>query len=599
MARYLVTLSATALTAALLSAALPTQAQDLVDFRVSSTDEDLTETLKDSSALLEAAREKTQEPGDLFAAALSEYGRMVGALYAQGHYSPVVHVLVDGREAASIPALDAPAQIRQVIVTVDPGPTFLFSRAAIGPLATGTELPEGFATGQVAQSDLVVESVTAATKAWRDLGHAKAGVAAQKIVANHPAQTLAADIAMDPGPRLRFGPLSVEGIQRMKERRVRKIAGLPEGEVFSPEELDRAADRLRRTGVFSSVSMIESETIQSPDLLPITAMLVEQKPRHYSLGAELSSLEGAKLTGEWTHRNLLGGAERLTFSGEILNIGAATGGTDYGLEVTLDRPATFTPDTTLGLKFGIGRLNEEDFTADLAVAGVSLSHYFSPKLSGSLGIEYEYGKFDISGTEITLKHLALPIGLTWDSRDEPLDATKGFYVDGEIKPFKGFGVTASGLRAVVDARAYRGFGEDARFVVAGRVQAGAIFGADPLTTPQDDLFYTGGGGSVRGQPYQSLGATDASGAALGMGGTEFMAGSLELRAKITQKIGLVGFVDAGQVSMDGGGSDWHAGAGLGARYDTGFGPIRLDVATPVGGDTGDGVQFYIGIGQAF
>jgi translocation and assembly module TamA len=108
---------------------------------------------------------------------------------------------------------------------------------------------------------------------------------------------------------------------------------------------------------------------------------------------------------------------------------------------------------------------------------------------------------------------------------------------------------------------------------------------------------------VRGQPYQSLGVEvlQAGGEPVQTGGTAFLAGSLELRAKVTDKIGVVGFVDAGQVSaLDFNGSGgWHAGAGLGLRYDTGFGPIRLDVAAPVGGDTGSGVQIYVGIGQAF
>ena len=80
------------------------------------------------------------------------------------------------------------------------------------------------------------------------------------------------------------------------------------------------------------------------------------------------------------------------------------------------------------------------------------------------------------------------------------------------------------------------------------------------------------------------------------------AASAEVRARVTPKIGVVGFVDAGYVGATdfaGGDGDWHSGAGLGLRYDTGFGPIRLDVATPVGGDTGDGVQVYVGIGQSF
>ena len=123
----------------------------------------------------------------------------------------------------------------------------------------------------------------------------------------------------------------------MRERRIVKIAGLPEGEVFSPEELDRAANRLRRTGVFKSVTLAEGEVL-SPDLLPITATVVEEKPRRFSLGAEIASQDGLSLSGYWLHRNLLGGAERLRVDGEIANIGAQNSGIDYTLGLTLDRP---------------------------------------------------------------------------------------------------------------------------------------------------------------------------------------------------------------------------------------------------------------------
>ena len=144
----------------------------------------------------------------------------------------------------------------------------------------------------------------------------------------------------------------------------------------------------------------------------------------------------------------------------------------------------------------------------------------------------------------------------------------------------------------------------AEAVNEGRVQVGAVFGASLLGTPRDYLFYSGGGGTVRGQPYQSLGVnvlraiTDD----YRTGGSFFLGTSVEARVKVSRKMGLVGFFDMGRIGLDNFTDDiggWHSGAGLGLRYDTPVGPIRLDVATPVGGTTGDGVQVYVGLGQAF
>ncbi len=580
------------------------QANGQVDFRVAGGSESLEGDLRDASLLLAGERDKGTSELDTFANARAEYARLLGALYARGHYSPVINVLVDGREAASIAPLDAPTTIARVVVIVDPGPQFRFSRAELAPLAPGTALSKEFATGRIAASGTIRDAVTAGVDGWRNIGHAKADVAGQDLAANHDNATLAASVKLRPGPRLRFGPLAIEGNLRMRENRVRKIAGLPVGAVFSPAELDRVENRLRRTGIFRSVTITEAEAISTPDLLGITATVVEEKTRRYSIGAEIASLDGVALTGFWLHRNLLGGGERFRIEGSVTNIGAQSSGVDYRLGVTIDRPATLTPDTTLSFATDVARLDDEDYRANLFSIGATFSHVFSNELSARLGITYDYAEGSDDAGDFRYRNLALPVGVVWDRRDNAANATKGFYLDAEAKPFVGFGTTESGARLTVDARAYRGFGENARVVLAGRLQAGAVYGSSLVGTPRDFLFYSGGGGTVRGQPYQSLGVFELEngGVPFKSGGTFFLASSVEARVKVTDKIGVVGFFDVGHVAAGGFGNasgDWHSGAGLGLRYDTGFGPIRLDVAAPVGGNTGDGVQIYIGLGQSF
>ncbi len=578
-------------------------AQDRIAFSVKDDPAPLTDDLRDASLLLAIAPEERSDPQVVLAAARGEYSRLIGALYAKGYYSPVIEVLIDGREAASIAPLDLPARIAQVSVSIDPGPLFRFSRATVAPLAPETALPNGFSAGEIAASGQVRAAVATAVDGWRAIGHAKAMPSDQRVIADHIATTLSAEVAIDPGPRLRFGTLTITGQDRMRERRIRKIAGLPEGEVYSPEELRLAAERLRRTGVFRSVTMTEDDTITSPDLIGITATVAEEKTRRYSIGAEIASLEGVTLSGFWLHRNLLGGAERFKIDGEIANIGAQNSDVDYSLGVTIDRPATLTPDTTLTFNTRIARLDEEDYRADTFTIGIGLTQIISEQLTARVGLQYDFSDGTDAAGDFRFRNLGLPIGATWDRRDSKTDATSGFYIDAEIKPFLGFGTTDSGTRLTFDARAYRGLGENNRVVLAGRVQGGLITGSRLLATPRDDLFYSGGGGTVRGQPYQSLGVTaNDGGTPVETGGTRFVALSAEVRARVTDTIGIVGFVDTGHVS-DGDfgnpGDDWHAGAGLGLRYATGFGPIRFDVAAPVGGTTGDGVQFYIGIGQSF
>lgn len=584
--------------------ALPGLALDRLDISVTGGSEDLQDAVEAASQVRTLQIEGQTDPQDLLAAARADYARILAAMYAKGHYSVVVRIRLDGREAAAIPVLEAPRDISVIQIAVDPGAPFRFGVATVAPLPPDTDLPEEFRTGAIAESGAVASAVDVAIKAWRETGHAKAFVTSQSVVADHPARRLDAELGITPGPRLRFGRLEITGEERMREARVRKIAGLPEGETFSDTELRRAETRLRRTGIFSSVALTEDEEITAPDLLGITATVVEQKPRRYSFGVEVASLDGVSLSAAWLHRNLLGGGERLGIAADVTNIGSGASGIDYGLDVTLDRPATLSPDTTAGLLFGFSHEDEIDYALDSVTFGLKFSHVFSEQLTARAGLTYDYLDGRDPGGAFTFRNLSLPIGVTWDKRDLANNPTTGFFLDAEAKPFAGFGTTGSGLRATLDGRAYRSLGEPGRFVVAARVQAGAVLGSDLLETPRDELFFSGGGGTVRGQPYRSLGiaVTRGFGPQFLIGGRYFLAGSLEMRAKVSDRIGVVGFVDWGSIGLDsftGGFSDSHAGAGLGLRYDTGLGPIRFDVATPISGTTGDGVQIYVGLGQSF
>lgn len=583
--------------AALLTTA-PARAQEAT-LSAPGAPEELAKDLRGASLVLTALAQGPVPSSDVMAAARADYGRLIGALYAAGHYSGVISIRVDGREAASIPVLDDPARIARIEITVEPGPPFRFSRAEVAPLAPGTVLPPEFAVGQPAPSGVISDAVQAGIEGWRDVGHAKAEPAGQEIAADHDNATLDARVRLAPGPRLRFGPLTVTGNARVRTERIEEIAGLPEGETFSPAEMRRAAERLRRSGAFRSVSLREAEDPGPGDLLPIGLLVAEEKPRRLGFGAEVSSSEGLRLTGYWLHRNLLGGAERLRFDGEIAGIGGETGGEDYRLAVSYARPATFTPDTSLTLDALAEQRFEPDYDIQGFEIGAGLTHIFSETLSGAASLRYRQSRVEDAAGTTDFSTLTLPISLTWDRRDDRLNPANGIYIEAETMPFLGIETSGSGARLDVDARAYRGFG-DGRFVAAARLQLGSIFGPSLAETPRDFLFYSGGGGSVRGQDYQSLGVTALPGG-IRSGGQHFLGLQAELRARVTEKIGVVAFYDWGYLAAQ----DWgdafdgsHSGAGLGLRYDTGIGPIRFDVAVPVSGG-GEGAQIYIGIGQAF
>ena len=572
-------------------------ALDSVSITAPSAPTELLEALRASSLSVAAKRNGVTSPQDILAAARADYARLVGVLYAQARYGGIVHIRVDGREAASIRPLAVPQQIRSIQITIDPGPVFQFGVAKISPLAPGTNLPIGFSSGQRAESGVVQDATIVAIKGWRNQGHAKAVIAGQDVRADHRTHRLDASIRVSPGTRLRFDQLILEGDSAVRDRRIQQIADLPSGNLFSPSDVQAVATRLRRTGAFRSVSISEAEQENPDGTLDITAQLVDQKPHRFGFGAEISTHEGATISGFWLHRNLFGGAERLRIDGEISGLGGQTGGVDLKFGARYERPATFGPDMSLYFEADAERLDEPDFLSTQYGFGIGLHRIFSDELTSEIALEWRQARVEDQFGVRKYDLISLPVSLKWDHRDDLLNPTSGHYLQAEVRPFLGFGDTSSGARVYADARIYKSLSD--QLVLAGRLQLGSVYGPSVATAPPDYLFYSGGGGTVRGQTYQSLGIDLGSGQR--RGGRSFLGISVEARFDLTDTIGIVGFADTGYIGsgsfFDNSGK-WHSGVGLGLRYDTGIGPIRLDVAVPVGG-SGKGAQIYIGIGQSF
>jgi translocation and assembly module TamA len=269
----------------------------------------------------------------------------------------------------------------------------------------------------------------------------------------------------------------------------------------------------------------------------------------------------------------------------------------------LDIPAAFGTDNDAFVFLDGQYLDDPGYTLYGGGGGGGVHRVFTPELEGETGLAYHYTIARDDLGERRYSFLSLPTSVTWDRRDNQLDPTAGTYVLGEAEPFYEFNGATLGARGTLDARAYRGF-DNGRIVLAVRGQAGYVAAPSATDVPSDFLFYSGGGGTVRGFPYQSMGVDLGGGDTIG--GRTFLGGSAELRYKATDTIGVVAFADAGRVGADSffDNADWQIGAGAGLRYYTGMGPIRLDVGVPVSGPGASltsiwDAQFYLGIGQAF
>jgi outer membrane translocation and assembly module TamA len=193
---------------------------------------------------------------------------------------------------------------------------------------------------------------------------------------------------------------------------------------------------------------------------------------------------------------------------------------------------------------------------------------------------------------------AIPGQVVFDQSNDLLNPTRGYRLKLNLSPETSVrGAVRPYARTMVEGTFYYPFNDS--LVIAGRARAGAIFGIDRDDLAPSRRYYGGGGGSVRGYGFQRLGPFDPQGNPVG--GRSLNEFALEARYRFGN-FGIVPFVDAGNSyeSTLPTGKDLRFGAGIGGRFYTNFGPLRVDVATPLNPRPGDGkVALYISIGQAF
>lgn len=562
----------------------------------------------------------------------ADAARIDAVLRSFGYYDAVIVVRIAGRrlgDASLLPLLEGleGESAIEVEVMIDPGPLYHIGSARLdGPVPDSAREAFDLMPGQPAVARDVLAAGQAVLAALQDDGFALARVPPPDAVVDHAARTMDVAYVAEPGPRLALGAVSVSGLERLREDYVRRRLGIEEGEPFSPSRLEQARQDLLAHGVLAWARLTPGDAPDETGRLPLSLEVAERPPRVIRLGGAYASDEGATLSAAWIHRNLFGRAEELTLTGEV---GRLTQNSRSDLshlaQGTLRLRDLWWRD--LDLRLDLASIGErlDAYDRDAITAGAVLERRFAPGLSGTVGVGFEDAEITQDEGPQDYRLIFLPLRLSYDTTDDPLDPTRGLRLVTEATPARvvdgpGFvrgRAAASGYwQPAVDAWQGRGgrrsgaaadaASEDdkglalSRTVLAARLALGSIQGAAVDEVPPDWRFYAGGGGSVRGFPFQSLGPRTASGRPAG--GDGLLEAALELRLRFGEAWGAVAFVDAGAVAEEGipGLGDLSVGAGLGLRYHTPIGPVRVDLATPLTASSGDSpVQLYIAIGQAF
>lgn len=567
----------------------------------------LEKKLKAASSLIGDVKKVPSGTVGLLSRARDDQQRLIGTLYQEGHYGGTVSFLVNGTSYDRVP-IDTNlrgGEPAEVVINVDPGPLFTFGQISIKGADGQSPPPEkfGLVSGKPARSSLILKAEKKLVDDWRDRGHPFAKAAKRRIKANHASRQLNVAITIIAGPQANFGVVDVRGARDVDPAFIARQTAIPVGALYDPRMVRRAEKRLRELQVFDSIVISEADRLASDGSIPILVTVNERKPRVIGAGITASNTDGIGLEAYWMHRNLFGSGERLRFEGSINRIGEASDIDELGYRgaMLFSKPGFGGPATTLNSKFVVEQEVPDAFRKRAVSGAVGITHDFTDKLSASIGTEVEYAKIrDVTGEE-TFLLAGVPLKFEYDTRDSTLDPTRGIRTSATFEPIydfensRGFFIGKSALSA------YKSVGPAKRVVLAGRVAGGTVQGADLTDIPADRRFYAGGGGSIRGYAYQAASPRVANGDLLG--GRSFVETSLEVRFKITEKIGLVPFIDAGgafTTAQPSTGNDFFVGAGLGLRYLTPVGPLRLDVAVPLD-DIPNEPDFgiYVGLGQAF
>lgn len=511
-------------------------------------------------------------------------------LHSEGYYGAEVRAELDEDVR--------PIRVRFVI---EPGEPYLISSVTIEPLEAldpqAPDLPDpaalGLRVGEPLRARAVLDAESRLLDTVREWGYPFPNVPEREVIVDHAIQQAEVTFYLEPGPRRRFGPARITGLTDIDESFVHAMLEWTEGDWFKGSLLGETQHKLHRTRLFSVVRIEPIDEVS--EFAPMAIELVERQHRTISAGLRYHTDTGVDFMTSWEHRNIQALGRRLSAD-------LGFGQTEQGVGGSFRIPHYRRADQVLVFE-GEARRRDLDAYLSRRVGGVTaIERIVSDRLSGRIGVAYRLDRVEQKGVTNTYHLVSLPVSIAWTTADDRLDPTEGTRVTLSAEPFMDVvDLDTSFFKTETSVSHYLSITESRDLILALRTRLGMIVGAGRGSIPPDERFYAGGGGSVRGYPYRTISPLIGD---VPIGGRSLFETSVELRKKITETLGVVVFVDGGTApepifpKID---SDYRVGAGVGARYYTPIGPLRLDVAVPLNrrSEVDSSFEIYVSLGQAF
>jgi translocation and assembly module TamA len=518
-------------------------------------------------------------------------------LRAKGYYA--------ARIRGTVAAPPAGSDRLAVSFDIAPGTQYLLASVDVRGLGdTGEKEPvlrRAFpvAVGDPVDADRILIAQGALATALGENGFPFAKVDEPEVRVDHEERKGDLDIVVTPGGYRTFGRIVMANDDLFSACHVQRIARFDPGDTYMASDLEDLRRALVATGLVSSVTLAPRDAGDGSHV----DIAVDARPAPLrTIAGELGygTGEGYRAEVSWQHRNLLPPEGAVTLRGVI-------GTQEQTASATYRRSNFMRRDNVLTGLLSVSNIKRDAYDArTITLAGGierQTNIIFQKKWVWRAGAELiasdEADSFSkIVGGRRTFFIAALPLGLTYDGSDDLLNPSTGFRLGARISPELSFHSGTFGYaRAQLDGSIYQPFGD--RVVLASRARFGTILGSQASAIAPSRRYYAGGGGSVRGYGYQAIGPRDSNNDPIG--GKSLAEFSLEARVRFGT-FGVVPFVDAGNISTSfvPRFRDLRIGAGVGVRYYSNFGPIRVDVGTPINPQSGDPrIAVYVSLGQAF
>lgn len=592
--------------------AVPAQAADPQPYTVSIKGDapgGLEDTLAQSSLLISLRENAPVGPFALVARAREDETRLRAVLESAGYYGAAVSITVNGVAISdsTLPNnLDSVANgtAVPVVVTIYRGALYHLRHIDIdGKIPEKARAVLGLEAGQAAVAADVLAAGTRVLVALQEDGYALADVAQPIALADDTEHVLDLTFQVRTGPRANIGAIALKGLKDVNERFVRSSLRIHSGDLYKPSEIESARQALAATGVFASVGASAAGALDAEGRMPVTFTFTERPMHAVSIEANYSTDLGLSLGATWSHRNLFGNAEKLNLSAAGTGLaGSATSTLGYNLKAQYIDPLFLQLDQSLEFDLQGVKQSLDAYDQQALIFAGYVRRKLSAMWNASAGFSVMQDRVNQQNTTHTYQLFAIPLSLSYDSTglaDALAEPTHGIRARLLATPTHAFpGATFAILQA--SGSTYFDIAGDGQSVLALRGLLGSIQGASQFDVPPDQRFYAGGSATVRGYKFQSIGPLFANSDP--KGATSVVAGTIEFRQRLNEDFGAVAFIDAGQASAQSlpFTGTIRVGAGVGVRYYTSIGPVRLDVALPLKKIAGgDSFGLYIGLGQAF